>query len=177
MSVPELSRLIKARSVPGELVVIEANAEERAALAARFVLSAVNALEARVSLEAKDSAIHANGTLTASIEQPCAVSGDDFPVSIDEPINLRFVRESTLAETENEDGEIEVDLTADDSDEIEYSGDMFDLGEAIAQTFGLAIDPYAEGPSAQEARSAAGISDEDTPGGPLAEALAALKKD
>ena len=177
MSEPELSRMIKVRPLPGDLIVIEANAVEREALAKRFALSAVHSLEARVSLEAKETAILATGKLSAAIEQACAVSGEDFTVTIDEPLDLRFVRESTYAETENEDGEIEIDLAADDSDEIEYSGDMFDLGEAIAQTLGLAIDPYAEGPAAQEARETAGISDEDTPSGPLAEALAALKKD
>ena len=53
------------------------------------------------------------------------------------------------------------------------------LGEAIAQTLALAIDPYREGPDADEARKKAGIvSDEDhAPSGPLAEALAGLKKD
>ena len=176
MSASELSRLIKVRPLPGEPVLIEANADERAALSKRFGLSKIHSLAAKIELEARDDAIIASGTLTASIEQPCAISGEDFTVAIDEPVDLRFVSESTLAQAENEDGEIEVDLSADDSDEIEYSGDMFDLGEAIAQTLGLSIDPYAEGPGAQAAREAAGISDEDAPSGPLAEALAALKK-
>ena len=49
----------------------------------------------------------------------------------------------------------------------------------MAQTLALAIDPYREGPDADEARKKAGIvSDEDhAPSGPLAEALAGLKKD
>ena len=66
----------------------------------------------------------------------------------------------------------------EDLDEIEYEGDSFDLGEAIAQTLGLAIDPYREGPDADSARRESGIQSDESiqPSGPLAEALAALKK-
>jgi hypothetical protein len=38
-------------------------------------------------------------------------------------------------------------------------GGRFDLGEALAQTLGLAIDPYLEGPNAEEARRKAGLMD------------------
>lgn len=168
--------MFKVRPLPGETVVIEADEAERAKLAGRFGLTRIKSLRARIELETEKSAIRATGTLNAELVQPCAVSGEDFAVSISEDIDLRFVQELNLPTSQTEDGEIEVDLTADDSDEIEYEGEMFDLGEAVAQTLGLAIDPYAEGPAADEARKAAGLSDEDAPSGPLAEALAALKK-
>ena len=134
------------------------------------------ALRAEVALAAKPRAIRATGRLHAEIMQPCAVSGEDFPVTIDEAIDLRFVEESTRTLPEDEDAEIE--LEADDCDEIDYAGDMFDLGEAVAQTLGLAIDPYAEGPNADAARKAAGIIKEGEQEGPLAAILAAaLRKD
>lgn len=171
----ELTRMVKARQLPAAPVVIEANANERAALAARFGLGAIETLRAEVVLEQKPRAIRASGRLRAAIMQPCAVSGEDFPVTIDEPIDLRFVEEGSHALPDDEDAEIE--LEADDCDEIEYAGDMFDLGEAVAQTLGLAIDPYAEGPNADAARKAAGIVKEGEQEGPLAAMLAALKKD
>jgi uncharacterized metal-binding protein YceD (DUF177 family) len=142
---PELTRMIKARPLPGGPVVIEASAEERAALA---------------------------GRLTAAIQQPCAISGEDFPVTIDEAIDLRFIEARQRPASEGE----EIELKADDCDEIEYAGEMFDLGEAVAQTLGLAIDPYAEGPDADAARKAAGIVQEGEQLGPLADLLGALKK-
>lgn len=175
MSAPELSRPIKIRPLPGDPVVVEATEAERAALARRFDLSAVESLRAEIELEEKGKAIRATGRLDAEIMQACAISAEDFSVTISEPVDLKFVPEGTLAAVESEDEEIE--LEADDCDEIEYSGDAFDLGEAIAQTLGLAIDPYAEGPNADAARKAAGISSDDVPSGPLAEALAALKRD
>ena len=168
----ELSRMIKARPLPAGAVVIEASPEERAALAARFGLGAVESLRAEVSLDARPRAIRATGRLHAAILQPCAVSGEDFPVTIDEPVDLRFVEENQRPATPDE----EIELEADDCDEIEYAGDMFDLGEAVAQTLGLAIDPYAEGPNADAARAAAGIVQEGEQLGPLADLLSALKK-
>ena len=172
----ELARMVKVRPLPGAPVVIEASETERAALAERFGLGAVLSLCAQVMLEARPRAIRATGRLQAEIMQPCAVSGEDFPVTIDEPIDLRFVEEGARALPEDEDAEIE--LEADDCDEIDYAGDMFDLGEAVAQTLGLAIDPYAEGPNADAARKAAGILREGEQDGPLAAMLAAaLRKD
>lgn len=174
---PELSRPIKVKGLPGETVVIEADAGERAALAARFGLPGVDSLHAEVALEQRGRAIRATGTLRAAIRQACAISGEDFPANIEESLDLRFVEEGAIDPALEEDGEIEIELEADDCDEIEYAGDSFDLGEAVAQTLGLAIDPYAEGPEADAARKAAGIVAEGEQEGPLAEMLKGLKKD
>ena len=171
----ELSRPIKAKGLPGDAVVIEADAGERAALARRFGLPGIDSLRAEIDLEQRGKAIRATGTLKAAIRQACAISGEDFPANIEEPIDLRFVEETGV--TASDDEEIEIELEADDCDEIEYSGDMFDLGEAVAQSLGLSIDPYAEGPNADAARKAAGIVQEGKQEGPLAEMLKGLKTD
>ncbi|MEE4316627.1 MAG: DUF177 domain-containing protein, partial [Erythrobacter sp.] len=120
---PELSRMVKTRPLPGAAVVIEASEAERAALAARFGLGAVLELRAEVALEAKPRAIRASGRLTAKVMQPCAVSGEDFLVAIDEPVDLRFIEANSRAAPDEE--AIEIELEADDCDEIEYTGDMF----------------------------------------------------
>lgn len=164
--------MVKARPLPAGLVVIEANEAERTGLAARFGLGAVHSLRADVALEQKPHAIQASGRLRAEILQPCAISAEDFPVSIDELFDLRFVEDSGLTALDEQ----EIALEASDCDEIAFAGDMFDLGEAVAQTLGLSIDPYAEGPHADTARKAAGIVAEGEQDGPLAAALAALKK-
>jgi uncharacterized metal-binding protein YceD (DUF177 family) len=165
--------MIKVRPLPGEQVVIEATPEERAVLAVRFGLGAVQSLRAEVRLEQKPRAVRVTGRLKADIMQPCAISAEDFPVTIDEPVDLRFVEDNARPAAEGD----EIELEADDCDEIAYSGDMFDLGEAVAQTLGLAIDPYAEGPNADAARAAAGIVREGEQDGPLAALLAGLKRD
>lgn len=173
---PELSRKVKIKGLPADPVVIEADAVERAALAVRFGLPGIDSLRAAVELEQRGSSIRAFGTLRAAIRQACAVSGEDFPATIEETLDLRFVEEGTLDAEIEEDSEIEIELDADDCDEIEYSGDAIDLGEAVAQTLGLAIDPYAEGPEADATRLAAGIVAEGEQEGPLAAALKGLTK-
>ena len=172
----ELVRLVKPRALPAGMMEVEANEAERGALAKRFGITAIHALTAKVDFSEKDDAVVASGTFSATLEQPCAVTRDDFTYDISEAFSLRFVPAGRLGEYE-EDAEFE--LTEEDLDEIEYEGETFDLGEAIAQELGLAIDPYREGPDADAVRAETGIeSDEDRkPSGPLAEALAALKKD
>lgn len=169
----ELTRMVKARALPAAPVVIEATPKECAALAARFSLGAVHSLRAEVALESRPRSIRATGRLRAAIMQPCAISAEDFPVTINEPVDLRFIEDTARPATDAD----EIELEADDCDEITFSGEMFDLGEAVAQTLGLAIDPYAEGPNADAARAAAGIVAEGEQDGPMAAMLAALKKD
>ncbi|MEP2736663.1 MAG: DUF177 domain-containing protein [Erythrobacter sp.] len=174
----ELERPIKSRALPSDAIVVEADTAERAALAVRFELAEVAHLRAEVSLESDGNAVRASGTLQADVTQVCAVSAEEFAVNIAEEIAFRFIPESETAtlDHEAEGADIEVELSDEDCDEITYSGDAFDLGEAIAQSLGLAIDPYAEGPNADAAREKAGIVDENAPSGPLAEALMGLKK-
>ncbi|MBX7514442.1 DUF177 domain-containing protein [Qipengyuania sp. GH38] len=176
MSAAELSRSIKPRALPAGTITIEADAAERAALASRFGITAIHSLAAEVEFGEKDGAVLAEGKLAATLEQPCAVTREDFTYEVSDSFSLRFVPEGRMGEYE-EDAEFE--LTEDDLDEIEYEGDSFDLGEAIAQELALAIDPYREGPGAEEAREKAGIESDESrkPSGPLAEALASLKKD
>lgn len=169
MSNPEFSRNFDVRQVEGKSVRLVASEQERAALARRFALVSVGRVEADILLERAGTVVKANGRLSADLVQSCAVSGDDLPVSIDEPLSFRFVPE-TAGHAPDE----EVELGADDLDEIEYSGTHFDLGEAVAQSLALAIDPFAVGPNAEAARQRAGIVGEEA-SGPFA-ALAALKK-
>ena len=166
MTALEFSRLIDRRHLPGAPLYLAADEAEREALASRFGLVSIGRLEAEVSLEADDEAVDAQGTFSADIVQACAVTGDDLPVTIAEPISLRFVPEAVVEEEE-------VELEEEDLDEIPYYGTAFDLGEAIAQSLALAIDPYATGPDAERVRREKGLAGEAA-SGPFA-ALAALK--
>ena len=169
----EWEHLVKVRALPADAVKLVASAQERAALARRFAIPAIASLTAEIALqpdEAHPNAILGIGTLRAKITQSCAVSSDDFATKIEEPLAIRFVAERLPEFPEDE----EVELAQDDYDEIAYHGDMIDLGEAVAQSLALAIDPFATGPNANEAREEAGLS-EASLSGPFA-ALAALKK-
>lgn len=167
---PEFSRVVDTRSIGNDPVHLEANEAERAALAERFGVVAIGRLTAEVTLEPVKAAILATGQLTADIVQSCAVSAEDVPVAIAEPLSLRFVPERGPSRPDEE-----VELDADDLDEIEFNGTQFDLGEAVAQSLALAIDPFLEGPGADEFRRSSGLFGEPA-ASPFA-ALAQLKKD
>ena len=168
---PEFSRIADRRSVGEAPVRIGASEAECAALARRFGLVAVLRLEADIVLDLAGDDVLADGKLTADVVQTCAVTGDDLPVSISETFALRFVPEADWADYQAE----EVELGAEDLDALPYDGTSFDLGEAVAQSLALAIDPFAVGPQADKVRAEQGL-DNAAKGGALAEALAQLKK-
>ncbi|KPF88655.1 DNA-binding protein [Novosphingobium sp. AAP83] len=145
--VPEYSLMLDLRQVNDLPVVLEPNEDERRRLAGRFSITAINTMRAELRLTVDGEKVEAKGKLSAKIIQMCAISGEDFPVTISEPVALRFVPPLRGYQPDEE-----IELNADDCDEIEYEGTAFDLGEALAQTLALAIDPFAEGPNASNAR-------------------------
>jgi hypothetical protein len=165
----EFSRPIDARHIDEQPHRIVADEAERVRLAERFELLSVDRLEATLRFSRDGHAVTATGRLMAKIVQPCAVSGEPLGTTIDEPLLLRFVERKEVPP-----GQEEIELTPEDCDEVEYDGHVFELGEAVAQSLALAIDPYAVGPEADTVRKKVGLLDEGA-AGPFA-ALAALKK-
>ncbi len=145
---PEFSRLIDVGQADGRQLRLEASEAERKALAERFGLVRIDRLDAKLALERVGQDVSATGSLTADWVQSCAVSAEDLPVAIDETLAFRFVPASDGRQPNEE-----VEIDAEDCDKIEYSGTGIDLGEAVAQSLALAIDPYATGPDADEARA------------------------
>lgn len=154
MTTPEFSRMLDVRQVSGRAVTLTATPEERAALARRLGIVRIDRLEAEVSLDRAGEVVTAEGTLAADIVQACAVSAEDLPSQVREGFSFRFVPAS-----EHRQPDEEVELDAEDCDEIEYSGSTVDVGEAVAQSLALAIDPFATGPEAEAARAL--LKDED----------------
>ncbi len=146
MSAAEFSRVLDVRQVEGLTLRLTANEIERAALAVRFELVRIDRLEAEVALTRDGQAVEARGNLSADIVQSCAVSAEDFATVIRQPLLLRFVP----AGSHEPDDNLELDAKA--LDDIEYTGCDFDIGEAVAQSLALAIDPFATGPEAEETR-------------------------
>lgn len=151
----EFPRLFDVRQCEGKQVHLEANEAERVALSNRFGIVRIDRLVADLLLTRQDRDVDASGTLVADIVQACAVSAEDLPVAIREEIAFRFVPEAEHHTSE------EIELDAKDCDEIEYAGTHFDLGEAVAQSVALAIDPFATGPEADTARRRPELSGEN----------------
>lgn len=128
-------------SVPRR-VSIDATETERSAIAARFDLAALNALAATATLTASQRGVDVVGRLAARLVQNCVVTGDPVVTTIDEPFSLRFVEADQLA-SDNE----ETELSETDCDLIAIDRGTIDLGEAVAQTLGLALDPFPRSPA------------------------------
>lgn len=152
MSGAEFSRIVDIRQTDGKAMHLEASETERAALAERFGLVRIDRLEADLALQREDREVAVTGTMRADFVQSCAVSAEDLPMSVEEALSLRFVP----ARSDHAPDE-EIELDSDDCDEIEYSGSAVDVGEAVAQSLALAVDPFATGTNADAARRDAGL--------------------
>lgn len=168
----EFSRPLDLRALPRHPIDLSADAAERAALARRFHIVSIGALAATANLTQDATGVDVTGRIEAKLVQACAISGEDFPVKVSCDYRLRFLPEADYEAALADAGD-EVELAGDDLDTIAFTGSTIDLGEAIAQTLALEIDPYAEGPGADAARAEYGLSTPEA-SGPFA-ALQALK--
>jgi uncharacterized metal-binding protein YceD (DUF177 family) len=144
-------------------VTIQADEAERAALARRFDLVAIESLGATLALRREAAGIHVSGHVTAALTQSCSITDDPIPVAIDESVALLFVAPGSA-------GGDEVELGEDSLDTVELEGSSINLGEIAAETMALALDPYPRGPNAAAALKAAGVltEEEARPASPFA---------
>lgn len=169
MTAPEFSRTERVDTIGAQerTVRVAADEAERAALARRFALVAVERLEAAFALREEAGAVVATGRVTGAVVQACSATGEPLPAQVDEAVSLRFVE----AFGSDED---ELELSPDALDTLPIENGMIDLGEAAAETLVLALDPFPRSPDAAEKLAAAGVVDE-AQAGPFG-ALADLKK-
>ncbi|HYE28744.1 MAG TPA: DUF177 domain-containing protein [Allosphingosinicella sp.] len=137
-------------------VQIEATPGERGALARRFDLIAIATLTAEAELRRSGDAVAAVGRLRARVSQSCVATAEPVEAAVDEDfcIDFRPLRAAGHPDEEIELGENELDT-------IFYEGGEIDLGEAVAQTLALALDPYPRSPEAEAALKAAGVRSEE----------------
>lgn len=138
---PEFSRRYPLDSIGSapRAVEIEAEEAERAALARRFDLLALDTLRVQAMLTAVAGGVEARGTIHAVLAQPCVVTSDPVPATIDEPFALRFMAEQPVGGDDDDEG---MELSDADCDVLPLENGAVDLGEAAAQTLGLALDPF-----------------------------------
>jgi uncharacterized metal-binding protein YceD (DUF177 family) len=154
---PEFSFTVRVDTLgdAARSIEISADKSERAALAERFGLVAIDGLDAQLELARKGDVVMASGTLRAAVTQSCVVTGDPVASQIDETFVIEFRPQlRTAADEELELGEEEMDV-------VFYDGAMIDVGEAVSQTLALALDPYPRSPQAEDALEDEGIRDEE----------------
>ncbi|MFZ3484763.1 YceD family protein [Sphingomonas sp. 3-13AW] len=153
---PEFSRPQRLDRIgAGESQVqVEATADERAALARRFRLIAIDSLAADFTLHQEAAGVAARGTLRGAVVQACVATGEPVPETIEERFALRFLPEGTP------EGD-ELELSPEECDTMFFEGSAIDLGEAAAETLALALDPFPRAPNADAILREAGVLRED----------------
>ena len=126
---------------------LRADAATCARLAARFDLVAVHHLSADLEAWRADGGVAVTGRVSADVVQSCVVSAAPVPAHVDEPIAVRFLPQASLPAEE-------IELDADELDVLSLLHGEVDLGELVAQSLYLALDPYplAKGTMIEEAR-------------------------
>lgn len=145
----EFSHKVTVFPWPEDGVVVEltATAAEREALKARFDLADLQSLSASIGIEKKVMELVLAGTIEAVVAQTCVVTLKPVASSLEVPFERHYrrreVHEKMIAAGQAVD-EDDVDVEILDGDEI-------DLGEAVAEEFYLALDPYPRSADADRA--------------------------
>ena len=161
MSAPELSRPVRLDTL-GEAPLrmrVEAEPAERGALARRFGLAAIDRLAAEVALSRTGAEVAMDGTLFASVTQSCVATGVPVEAELEAPFDLVFRPQPDPAGRDEE-----IELGETELDVVFYDGGSIDVGEAVAETLFLNLDPYPRAPGAEQALREAGVKSEEEAG-------------
>lgn len=162
MSAPEFSRPVRIDAI-GEAprrLSIEAEEVERINLARRFGLVGIDRLAADLALHRNGSDVVTEGSLSAKVVQSCVVTGEPLDTEMEVPFALTFRPQPQPAAGPEE----EIELDAQELDVIFYDSAAIDVGEAVAETLLLNLDPYPRSPGAGEALKEAGVKSEEESG-------------
>lgn len=166
MTAPEFRRPLRIHEIGAPLrhETLAATPAECAALARRFDLVDLDALTAELSVHRSAGAIRVSGRFQARGTQPCIISAEPVAFALDDAVEVNFRDGATIADDE-------IELTDAELDELPLDGDSLDLGELVAQSLALALDPWPRAPEAQRAAAARHLISEAE-----AEALVAADK-
>ena len=153
----------------GQRIGLVADEAERKAVAERLGLPRIERFEAHAALSRVGDVVRVRGRVAAALDQSCVVTGEPVAAHVDEPFEIAFVPAPEGGAPDEE-----VELGSADCDVVFHDGATIDLGEAVADTLALALDPYPRSAGAEAALRDAGVLSEEQ-AGPFA-ALAQLKK-
>jgi len=123
---------------------IEADPAERQALIARFELAGLERLVAEVRLKRTGAGvIRVTGHLDAALTQSCVISLAPVPAELAIDFEVFFSEDVRAT-----DAELTVEYDQDDPPEP-VTGGQIDLGEVVAEQFGLNLNPYPKAKGAQ----------------------------
>jgi uncharacterized metal-binding protein YceD (DUF177 family) len=154
---PEFGRPVRLDTLGDQprTMDIAAGPEERAALARRFGLLAIDRLEADLAISRVGDEVAVHGTLQAEVTQACVASAAPVPAALIVPFDILFRPQPVASQSEQE-----IELDEKELDVVFYEGGEIDVGEAVAETLSLNLDPYPRAPEADAILRAAGVKSE-----------------
>jgi uncharacterized metal-binding protein YceD (DUF177 family) len=157
MTGPEFSRPVRLDTLGAQPREMQIAAEpgERAALARRFGLLALDRLEAEVAVTRLEDEIALHGTLRAEVSQVCIASGAPVPAVLIVPFDILFRPQPEPGRADED-----VELGEGEMDVVFYDGGEIDICEAVAETLSLNLDPWPRAPEADAVLRAAGVKSE-----------------
>jgi uncharacterized metal-binding protein YceD (DUF177 family) len=152
---PEFSRPVAVSKIGGNglAMTIQAEPQEREALARRLDLLSLDRLEAILEFREKADGVVLEGDLVADLAQPCVVSLQPVPVQIKEHF-IQYFSENAPSDDELMQRALEegLDFFAEaEEDEIPDAivNGRIDAGEAVVQQLAVMLDPYPRLPEAE----------------------------
>ncbi|MCA3561301.1 MAG: DUF177 domain-containing protein [Aestuariivirga sp.] len=133
----EFSRPLQVDRVPkpGSTEKLSAEPGELQALARRFKIPALHALSAEIRATPwRGGGMKLEGHITADLEQVSVISLEPFRETVSLPLARYFLPPGAVVDNDRE----------DDADPIDNG--WIDLGEVVAETLALDLDPYPRRP-------------------------------
>ena len=142
----DLSLTLPAAEVSREVAkyTLKATDSQLKDLETRFSVVSIEAIEASVKVYTREGpGIMVEGSVKAQLVQSCITTLKDVPETIDTPLTLLLVD----SETANRMDEDESFMANEEPEYDALEGDTVDIGEIVAQTVAISLNPYprAEG--------------------------------
>jgi uncharacterized metal-binding protein YceD (DUF177 family) len=120
-------------------------------------LQAIESLSAEAEFRRHGETVRANGKLAARVVQSCIATGAPVAADVREEFQIEF-RPRPAGGVPDE----EIELNESELDVVFYDGRSVDLGDAVAETLFLALDPYPRSSGADEVLAEAVCSERAT---------------
>jgi uncharacterized metal-binding protein YceD (DUF177 family) len=139
-----LSRPLDVSRVPatGCLEVVTAEPDELASLAGTMKLPAIHSLIAQLNVSRwRGQGFKIKGHLASELEQVCVVTLEQFRSRVEDEIIRYFLPRGDLKPDEI--------AMIEEGDADLFDGGVIDLGEVVAESLALALDPYPRRPGVE----------------------------
>jgi uncharacterized metal-binding protein YceD (DUF177 family) len=137
----EFSRPLDVTRVPpqGSIERISAEPTECVALAKRFGLPGLHSLEAELKVSRwRGEGLKIKGRFTADLDQTCVVTLETFRSTLADEFESYFLPTGTSAGADR--------ALIEEGDAEPFENGIIDMGEVVAETVALALDPYPKKP-------------------------------